>query len=69
MADKYEFPIAIDQTIENFVNVKVIPYADIVVNCLSKVFSGYANMMGRRSVGYGHGYIHMDDLTLGTALL
>ena len=46
LVDKYEFPIAINQTIGN-----------------------YANMMAGRSVGCGHGYVHMDDLTLGTALL
>ena len=69
LADKYEFPIAIDQTIGNFVNMKVTLYADIVVNGLYKVFSGYANVMGGGSVRCGHRYVHMDDLTLGTALL
>ena len=63
LADKYEFPIIIDQTIGNFVNVEVMPYADVVVNSLSKVFSGYANVMGGRSVGCNYGHIHMHDLT------
>ena len=29
-------------------NVKVLPYADIVVSSLSKVFNGDANVMGDR---------------------
>ncbi|KAF8069014.1 pyridoxal phosphate-dependent transferase [Lyophyllum atratum] len=46
LADKYDFLIVIDETIGNFVNVEVLPYADIVVSSLSKVFSGVANVMG-----------------------
>jgi len=50
LADKYDFLIVIDETIGNFVNVEVMPYADIVVSSLTKVFSGDANVMGGRSV-------------------
>ncbi|KAI0628635.1 PLP-dependent transferase [Trametes polyzona] len=46
LADKYDFLIVVDETIGNFVNVEVLPYADIVVSSLSKVFSGDANVMG-----------------------
>ncbi|KAG5646383.1 hypothetical protein DXG03_003706 [Asterophora parasitica] len=46
LADKYDFLIVIDETIGNFVNVEVLPYADIVVSSLSKIFSGVANVMG-----------------------
>ncbi|EKM57566.1 uncharacterized protein PHACADRAFT_88834 [Phanerochaete carnosa HHB-10118-sp] len=46
LADQYEFPIVIDDTIGNFVNVDVLPYADIVVSSLTKIFSGCANVMG-----------------------
>ena len=55
LADKYEFLIIVDETIGNFVNVEVLPYADIVVSSLTKVFSGDANVMGGRSVGYNCG--------------
>ena len=48
LADKYDFLIVIDETIGNFVNVEVLPYADVVVSSLSKVFSGVANVMGGR---------------------
>jgi cystathionine gamma-synthase len=48
LADKYDFLIVVDDTIGNFVNVEVLPYADIVVSSLSKIFSGDANVMGGR---------------------
>jgi cystathionine gamma-synthase len=48
LADKYDFLIVVDETIGNFVNVEVLPYADVVVSSLSKVFSGVANVMGGR---------------------
>ncbi|PSS30964.1 hypothetical protein PHLCEN_2v2489 [Hermanssonia centrifuga] len=46
LADKHNFLIVVDETIGNFVNVEVLPYADIVVSSLSKVFSGDCNAMG-----------------------
>ncbi|KAI0690811.1 PLP-dependent transferase [Cerioporus squamosus] len=46
LADKYDFLLMVDETIGNFANVEVLPYADIVVSSLSKVFSGDANVMG-----------------------
>ena len=63
LADKYEFLIVVDETIGNFVNVEVMPYADIVVSSLTKVFSGDANVMGGRSVTRDCSYIHTHDLT------
>ncbi|KAI8974865.1 PLP-dependent transferase, partial [Trametes punicea] len=48
LADVYDFLIVVDETIGNFVNVEVLPYADIVVSSLSKIFSGDANVMGGR---------------------
>lgn len=50
LADKYDFLIVIDETLGNFVNVEVLPYADMVASSLSKVFSGDANVMGGRLV-------------------
>ncbi|CAK5284239.1 unnamed protein product, partial [Mycena citricolor] len=46
LADKYKFLVVIDETVGNFLNVAVIQYADIVVSSLTKVFSGYSNVMG-----------------------
>ncbi|KAM5543535.1 hypothetical protein V8D89_002786 [Ganoderma adspersum] len=46
LADKHDFLIVVDETIGNFVNVEVLPFADVVVSSLSKIFSGDANVMG-----------------------
>ena len=46
LADKYNFLIVVDDTIGNFINVSVLPLADIVVSSLTKVFSGDSNVMG-----------------------
>lgn len=46
LADKYNFVVTVDETIGNFLNVEVLPYADLVVSSLTKVFSGDANVMG-----------------------
>ena len=48
LADKYDFLIVVDETVGNFVNVSVLPYADIVVSSLTKVFGGDSNVMGGR---------------------
>jgi cystathionine gamma-synthase len=48
LADKYDFFIVVDETVGNFANVEVLPYVDIVVSSLTKVFSGEANVMGGR---------------------
>lgn len=48
LADKYDFLIVVDETIGNFMNVEVLPFADIVVSSLTKVFSGSSNVMGGR---------------------
>ncbi|KAK4056833.1 Cystathionine gamma-synthase [Microbotryomycetes sp. JL221] len=46
LADEYGFMIVVDETIAGFVNVEVLPPADIVVSSLTKVFSGDSNVMG-----------------------
>ncbi|KAH9880065.1 hypothetical protein J1614_002091 [Plenodomus biglobosus] len=46
LADKYDFYVVVDETIGNFINVNVLPYADVVVSSLTKVFSGDSNVMG-----------------------
>lgn len=48
LADKYGFAVVVDETIGNFVNVNVLPYADVVVSSLTKIFSGDSNVMGGR---------------------
>lgn len=46
LADKYDFAVVIDETIGNLLNVHVLPYADILVSSLTKIFSGDSNVMG-----------------------
>ncbi|KAK0547257.1 Cystathionine gamma-synthase [Tilletia horrida] len=46
LADQYNFLVVVDETIGNFVNVEVLPFADIVVSSLTKIFSGESNVMG-----------------------
>ncbi|KAF2685788.1 cystathionine gamma-synthase [Lentithecium fluviatile CBS 122367] len=46
LADKYDFYVVVDETIGNFMNVNVLPYSDVVVSSLTKVFSGDSNVMG-----------------------
>jgi cystathionine gamma-synthase len=48
LANRFEFAVVIDDTIGNFLNVNVLPYADVVVSSLTKVFSGDSNVMGGR---------------------
>lgn len=55
LADKYDFPVVIDETVGNFLNVHVLPYADIVVSSLTKIFSGDSNVMGGSLVLNPHG--------------
>lgn len=46
LADRFGFAVVIDETIGNFLNVHVLPFADVVVSSLTKVFSGDSNVMG-----------------------
>lgn len=48
LADRYDFPIIVDDSIGNFKRVDVFPYVDILVTSLTKVFSGKSNVMGGR---------------------
>jgi cystathionine gamma-synthase len=50
LAHKYDFAVVIDETIGNFLNINVLPYADVVVSSLTKVFSGDSNVMGGRYI-------------------
>ncbi|KAJ5124661.1 Pyridoxal phosphate-dependent transferase major region subdomain 2 [Penicillium bovifimosum] len=50
LADQYGFAIVVDETISNFLNINVLPLADIVVSSLTKIFSGDSNVMGGGAV-------------------
>jgi cystathionine gamma-synthase len=46
LADEYNFLIIVDETVGSFVNVHVLPDADIIATSLTKIFSGDTNVMG-----------------------
>lgn len=48
MADKYDFVVVCDETVGTFVNVDVLPYVDVVITSLTKLFSGECDVMGGR---------------------
>lgn len=48
LADKYGFAVIVDDSIGCFERVDVLPYVDILVTSLTKVFSGGSNVMGGR---------------------
>ncbi|MCJ1390844.1 hypothetical protein MMC18_003705 [Xylographa bjoerkii] len=50
LADQYDFAVVVDETIGNFMNVHILPAADVVVSSLTKVFSGDSNVMGGSSI-------------------
>lgn len=50
LSDKYDFAVVVDETIGNFLNVNVLPYADVVVSSLTKIFSGDSNVMGGAAI-------------------
>ncbi|KAM7183229.1 cystathionine gamma-synthase [Rhypophila sp. PSN 637] len=50
LADKYDFAVVVDETIGTFANMNVLPYADIVVSSLTKIFSGDCNVMGGSAI-------------------
>ncbi|KAF2459311.1 pyridoxal phosphate-dependent transferase [Lineolata rhizophorae] len=50
LADEYDFYVVVDETVGNFLNVNVLPYADVVVSSLTKIFSGDSNVMGGSAI-------------------
>jgi len=50
LADTYGFAVVVDESVGNFLNVHVLPYADIIVSSLTKIFSGDCNVMAGRYV-------------------
>jgi cystathionine gamma-synthase len=46
LADRHNFPVLVDDTLGTFVNVDVLPAADVLASSLTKYFSGAGNVMG-----------------------
>lgn len=45
IADRYAFPLVVDDTIGSFCNIDVLPAADAVITSCTKSFSGYADVI------------------------
>lgn len=45
IADKYSFPLVVDDTVGSFANVDILPVADLIITSLTKSFSGYADLL------------------------
>lgn len=45
LSEKFGFYVVVDDTVANSSNVNIIPYCDIVVSSLTKIFSGDSNVM------------------------
>ncbi|KAJ6153791.1 hypothetical protein N7470_006750, partial [Penicillium chermesinum] len=43
LATQYDFAVVVDETISNFLNINVLPHADMVASSLTKIFSGDSN--------------------------
>ncbi|KAH0537580.1 hypothetical protein FGG08_005646 [Glutinoglossum americanum] len=50
LADQWGFAVVVDETVGGFLNVDVLPWADVVCTSLTKGFSGRANVMGGSAV-------------------
>ena len=46
LADQYQIPLIVDETIGGFANMDLLDVADILVMSLTKSFSGYCDVMG-----------------------
>ncbi|CAG8066209.1 unnamed protein product [Penicillium salamii] len=46
LADRYEFCVVCDETIGTYINVDILPYVDVAVTSLTKIFNGTGNVMG-----------------------
>ncbi|KAM5343990.1 hypothetical protein ACJ41O_012527 [Fusarium nematophilum] len=46
LADRYGFIVACDETAGNFINLDVLPYVDVILSSLTKMFSGASDVTG-----------------------
>ncbi|KAK4229023.1 putative cystathionine gamma-synthase [Podospora fimiseda] len=60
LADKYNFPVVVDDTIGSFANIDVLPEVDVIVTSITKSLSGYANVMGGSIVLAPHSPFYTD---------
>lgn len=50
IADKYNFPVVVDDTVGSFCNVDILSATDVLITSCTKSFSGYADVMAGSAV-------------------
>ncbi|KAJ5112957.1 hypothetical protein N7456_001491 [Penicillium angulare] len=50
LAAQYDFVVVCDETLGTFVNVDILPYVDVAITSLTKIFNGAGNAMGGSTV-------------------
>lgn len=50
IANKYNFPVVVDDTVGSFCNIDILPATDILITSCTKSFSGYADVMAGSAV-------------------
>ena len=48
LADEYGFMLACDDTVAGFINLDLMPYVDVMLTSLTKMFSGASDVTGGR---------------------
>jgi cystathionine gamma-synthase len=48
LADEYDFVVVCDDTVGTSVNIDILPWVDVLVTSMTKLFSGACNVMGGR---------------------
>ncbi|KAK7404146.1 hypothetical protein QQX98_010050 [Neonectria punicea] len=46
LADEYDLIVACDETAGNFINLDILPYVDVLLSSLTKIFSGASDVTG-----------------------
>lgn len=48
LADEYDFLIICDETVGTFINTDLLPYVDVLVTSLTKIYSGFSDVLAGR---------------------
>lgn len=54
LADEYDFLIICDETVGTFINTDLLPYVDVLMTSLTKIYSGFSDVLAGR---YGSHYM------------
>lgn len=48
LADEYDFLIICDETVGTFINTDLLPYVDVLMTSLTKIYSGFSDVLAGR---------------------